>query len=66
MSNGFDPDQARHSFGSDLSSNCLQRLSSDDKTVVGILTFVSWINSASGSFKLEQSLFFSTLAFMSS
>ena len=32
MSNGLDPDQDRHSDGPDLGSNCLQRLSADDKS----------------------------------
>ena len=31
VSNSLDPDQARHSVGPDLGSNCLQRLSADDK-----------------------------------
>ena len=31
MSNSLDPDQERHSVHSDLSLNCLQRLSADDK-----------------------------------
>ena len=31
MSNGFDPDQDRNSFGPDLAQNCLQRLSEDNK-----------------------------------
>ena len=31
MSNGLDPDQDQHSVGPDLSPNCLQRLSADDK-----------------------------------
>ena len=30
MSNGLDPDQARHFVGPDLGSNFLQRLSADD------------------------------------
>ena len=30
MSNRLDPDQARHSVGSDLGPNCWQRLSADD------------------------------------
>ena len=30
VSNCFDPDQARHSGGPDLGTNCLQRLSADD------------------------------------
>ena len=30
MTNCLDPDQARHFVGSDLGSNCLQRLSADD------------------------------------
>ena len=29
MSNRLDPDQTRHFVGSDLDSNCLQRLSAD-------------------------------------
>ena len=29
--NGLDPDQARHSVGSDLGPNCLQRSSVDDE-----------------------------------
>ena len=32
VSNSLDPDQDRHSVGPDLGSNCLQRLSADDKT----------------------------------
>ena len=32
MSNGFDPDQDQHFVGPDLSPNCLQRLSADDKS----------------------------------
>ena len=32
VSNGFDPDQDRHSVGPDLSPNCLQRLSADVKS----------------------------------
>ena len=32
VSNGLDPDQARHFVGPDLSPNCLQRLSADDKS----------------------------------
>ena len=31
MSNGLDPDQDVHSVRPDLGSNCLQRLSADDK-----------------------------------
>ena len=31
MSNSLDPDQARHSVGPDLDSNCLQRLSAEGK-----------------------------------
>ena len=31
VSNSLDPDQARHSVGPDLSPNCLQRLSADEK-----------------------------------
>ena len=31
VSNSLDPDQARHFVGADLDSNCLQRLSADDK-----------------------------------
>ena len=31
----MDPDQARHFVGPDLGANCFQRLSADDKTVVG-------------------------------
>ena len=31
--NGLDPDQNRHSVCPDLSPNCLQRLSADDKSV---------------------------------
>ena len=31
MSNSLDPDQERHSLVPDLSPNCLQRLSADDK-----------------------------------
>ena len=32
QSNGFDPDQDRHSVGIDLGPNCLQRLSADYKS----------------------------------
>ena len=32
MPNGLDQDQDRHSVGPDLGSNCLQRLSADDKS----------------------------------
>ena len=32
VSNGLDPDQERHSVGPDLGPNCLQRLSSKDKS----------------------------------
>ena len=32
VSNSLDPDQDRHSFGPDLCSNCLQRLSADNKS----------------------------------
>ena len=32
MSNGLDPDLARHSVGPDLDPNCLQRLSAEDKS----------------------------------
>ena len=32
VSNGLDPDQDRHSVGPDLGSNCLQRLSADNKS----------------------------------
>ena len=32
MSNSLKPDQDRHSVGPDLSPNCLQRLSEDDKS----------------------------------
>ena len=31
VSNGLDPDQDRHSVCPDMSPNCLQRLSADDK-----------------------------------
>ena len=31
VSNGLDPDQDRHSVSPDLGSNCVQRLSADDK-----------------------------------
>ena len=31
VSNGLDPDQDRHSVSPDLSLNCLQRFSADDK-----------------------------------
>ena len=31
MSNGLDPDQARHSIGPVLGQKCLHRLSADDK-----------------------------------
>ena len=30
VSNSLDPDQARHFVGSDLSPNCLQKVSADD------------------------------------
>ena len=32
VSNGFDPDQDRHTVGPDLGPNCLQRLSADDES----------------------------------
>ena len=32
VSNGLDPDQDQHSVGPDLESNCLQRLSADEKS----------------------------------
>ena len=32
MSNNLDPDQDRHSVGPDLGPNCLQWLSSDNKS----------------------------------
>ena len=32
VSNSSDPDQDRHSVGPDLGPNCLQRLSTDDKS----------------------------------
>ena len=32
LSNGLDPDQDGHPVSLDLSSNCLQRLSADDKS----------------------------------
>ena len=32
MSNRFDPDQDRHSVGPDLGQNCLEKLSTDDKS----------------------------------
>ena len=32
VSNSLDPDQAQHFFGPDLGSNCLQRLSADNKS----------------------------------
>ena len=32
LSNSLDPDQDRHSVGPDLGANCLQRLSTDDKS----------------------------------
>ena len=32
VSNNLDPDQARHFVGPDLSPNCLQRLSADNKS----------------------------------
>ena len=35
VSNGFDPDQDRHSVGPDLGSNCFHRLSADDKKCCG-------------------------------
>ena len=38
MSKSLDQDQARHIVGSDLGSNCLQRLSADDKLVSKELT----------------------------
>ena len=31
VSNGLDPDQDRRDIGPDLGSNCLRRLSADDK-----------------------------------
>ena len=35
MSDSLDTDQARHFVRSDLSTNCLQRLSADDRNFVG-------------------------------
>ena len=32
MPNGLDQDQGRRYVGSDLDSNCMQRLSADDKS----------------------------------
>ena len=32
VSNSMDPDLARHFIGPDLGSNCLQRLSADNKS----------------------------------
>ena len=32
VSNSLDPDQARHFVGPDLGPNCLQRLSTDNKS----------------------------------
>ena len=32
VSNSLDPDQARQHVGPDLGTNCLQRLSADDKS----------------------------------
>ena len=32
MSNSLDPDQDQHNGGPDLGSNCLQRLSADEKS----------------------------------
>ena len=32
VSNKLDPDQVHHSVGSDLGPNCLQRLSTDNKS----------------------------------
>ena len=32
VSNGFDPDQDRHSVRPDLGPNCLQKISADDKS----------------------------------
>ena len=32
VSNGLDPDQDRHVVGPDLGPNCLQRLTTDDKS----------------------------------
>ena len=34
VSNGLDQDQNRHSVGHDLGTNCLQRLSADDKSAI--------------------------------
>ena len=34
MSNGLDPDQTRHSVGSDLDTNCLQRLCADNEILL--------------------------------
>ena len=34
MSNSLDPDQAGHFVGSDLSSNCLQRLSAENHQAI--------------------------------
>ena len=34
MSNSLDPDQAQHSVGPDLGSNCLQRSAADDKSPI--------------------------------
>ena len=34
VSNSLDPDQAQHSVGPDLGSNCLQRSAADDKSPI--------------------------------
>ena len=42
MSNSLDPDQACHSVGLDLGTNCLQRLSAEDKTMILIILLVKY------------------------
>ena len=49
VSNNLDPDQARYYVGSDLGSNCLQRLSTlvDKRDKIGMV--FGKVNSAYGS-----------------
>ena len=42
MSNGLDPDQARHSVGPDLDPNCLQRLSADGVSTQRVKLSIYW------------------------
>ena len=45
MSNSLNPDQDRHSVGPDLSPNCLQRLSAEDKVKASnvIILYIGFI-----------------------